>query len=81
MYRLPGPDVNGRTVLIRRRVLPCSSRLDAPYPLEGSARPFFEGLGSEEKDHYVSAGAHFVPWPELAEQTLDWLDRYLGPVH
>lgn len=58
-----------------------SGQFDPIYPLEGSARPFFEGLGSEVKDHYVSAGAHFVPWPELAEQTLDWLDRYLGPVH
>jgi predicted esterase len=61
-------------------VLAMSGQFDPIFPLEPSARPFFRGLGSDVKEHYVSAGAHFVPWPELAAQTLDWLDRYLGPV-
>jgi cephalosporin-C deacetylase-like acetyl esterase len=56
-----------------------SGQFDPIFPLEPSARPLFEALGDIDKDHYIAAGAHFVPWPELAQQSLDWLDRYLGP--
>ena len=56
-----------------------SGQFDPIFPLETSARPFFDGLGSDRKEHYVSDGAHFVPWPEFADQVLDWLDRHLGP--
>jgi len=27
----------------------------------------------------MSEGVHFVPRPQLIGETLDWLDRYLGP--
>ena len=65
---------------VRAPVRVISGQFDPIYPLELSARPFFEGLGSDVKDHYVAAGAHNVPWPQLARQTLEWFDTYLGPV-
>jgi cephalosporin-C deacetylase-like acetyl esterase len=61
-------------------VLVISGEFDPIFPMEMSARPFFEALGDIEKEHYIGAGAHFVPWPEFAQQTLGWLDRQLGPV-
>ena len=65
---------------VRVPVRMMSGQFDPMFPLEPSARPLFEALGDIDKDHYISAGAHFVPWPEFAQQTLEWLDRYLGPV-
>ena len=42
----------------------------------------FEALGTpaEHKRHIISEGSHFVPRPLLIKESLDWLDRYLGPV-
>jgi tRNA A-37 threonylcarbamoyl transferase component Bud32/predicted esterase len=63
---------------VRAPVRVISGQFDPIYPLEISARPFFERLGSEVKDHYIAEGAHFVPWPRLAQQTLEWLDVHLS---
>lgn len=59
-----------------------SGQLDDDFPLETSARPFFQLLGTpdEYKKHVTAEGGHFVPRPILIRETLDWLDRYLGPV-
>jgi hypothetical protein len=32
-----------------------------------------------DKKYVVAAGGHFVPRDLLVRETLDWLDRYLGP--
>ncbi|MBT8487345.1 MAG: protein kinase [Gemmatimonadetes bacterium] len=61
-------------------VLVISGEFDPIYPMEMSARPFFEALGTDVKQHYIGPGAHFVPYPDFARETLAWLDRYLGPV-
>lgn len=60
-------------------VLVMSGEVDPVFPLEVSARPFHEALGDIEKEHYIGAGSHFVPWNDLARLTLSWLDRQLGP--
>jgi hypothetical protein len=41
----------------------------------------FELLGTppERKRWVVYEGGHFVPRTRLISETLDWLDRYLGP--
>ena len=53
---------------------------DIVNPLETSQLPMFELLGTdpEDKFHYKSPSAHFVPQNELITQTLNWLDKYLG---
>ena len=59
-----------------------SGRLDAARPLETSARPFFDLLGTpeEQKHHVVSEAGHYLPMTEVIRESLDFLDRYLGPV-
>jgi dienelactone hydrolase len=44
--------------------------------------PFFKLLGTvdAQKKNVVAPGGHFVPRPILIRETLDWLDKYLGPV-
>jgi len=80
----PLPEVDALKHLSRVAVpvLMINGRLDGFFPLETHARPFFEMLGTppEDKRFYVSEGGHFVPHSELIRESLDWLDRYLGPV-
>ena len=51
-------------------------------PLETSQLPLFRLLGSKpsDKKHVVFDSGHVAPWPDVVRETLDWLDRYLGPV-
>ena len=63
-------------------VLMLSGEYDATYPLETSARPFFDFLGTAEADkkHFIAAGGHIMPIIDLTRETLDWFDQYLGEV-
>lgn len=63
-------------------VLMINGHHDFLFPLETSQRPMFELLGTppEHKRHVVIPGGHVPPWNEVIRETLDWLDRYLGPV-
>jgi len=51
-------------------------------PLESSQNTMFHFLGTPQKDkrHAVFDAGHIPPHNELIKETLDWLDRYLGPV-
>jgi dienelactone hydrolase len=63
-------------------VLMLSGEYDQTYPLETSAQPFFDFLGTGEADkkHFIAAGGHIIPAVDLTRETLDWFDRYLGQV-
>ncbi len=63
-------------------VLMMSGEYDQVYPLETSARPFYDFLGTDQadKEHFVAAGGHRIPPIDLTRETLDWFDRYLGEV-
>lgn len=78
------PEVDPLNFLPRVKVpvVVLSGRFDDVFPLETSARPMFQLLGTppERKRHVVSDGGHFVPRTQFIRETLDWLDRYLGPV-
>ena len=52
------------------------------FPVETAQRPMFRLLGTppDKKRQVISEGGHFVPRTQLVKETLDWLDRYLGPV-
>jgi hypothetical protein len=57
-------------------------RYDFLFPRETSQEPLFHLFGTP-KEHKRLAhfeGGHFVPRHHLIKETLDWLDRYLGPV-
>jgi hypothetical protein len=60
-----------------------NGRSDLLVPLETSQIPMFRLLGAPAKDkrHVVLEGGHAsVRFQEVIKETLDWLDRYLGPV-
>ena len=63
-------------------VLMLNGRLDATIPPDTHTRPFFDLLGTpdEHKRFVLAESGHFVPRPTLIRESLDWLDRYLGPV-
>jgi dienelactone hydrolase len=67
---------------VRIPVLMLNGRHDSIYPVEGCQLPMFRSLGTpaEHKRHIVYETFHDLPRNEAIKETLDWLDRYLGPV-
>ena len=63
-------------------VLMVNGRMDPYFNVETSQRPMFELLGTPagQKRHVIYEAGHFVPRDQLVKETLDWFDRYLGPV-
>jgi cephalosporin-C deacetylase-like acetyl esterase len=59
-----------------------NGRYDFLFPFETSQIPMYRFIGTpeEHKDHKVYETGHSVPRNEGIKETLDWLDRYLGPV-
>ncbi|MDH4072571.1 MAG: SUMF1/EgtB/PvdO family nonheme iron enzyme, partial [Gammaproteobacteria bacterium] len=64
-------------------VLQFNGRYDTDFRFETMAKPYFELLGTdpEHKKHVVEPTGHFVSRPVVIGETLDWLDKYLGPVN
>ena len=68
---------------IKMPVLLLGGRNDFYFPVETSQVPLFKLLGTpaEHKRHVIFEGAgHVPPRIEVIRETLEWLDRYLGPV-
>ena len=67
---------------VRIPVLMLSGKYDSVFPYELSQKPFYRLLGSApaDKRHVVFEGGHFLPRTKLVEESLTWLDKYLGPV-
>jgi dipeptidyl aminopeptidase/acylaminoacyl peptidase len=64
-------------------VLMVNGRSDFIFPLETAQRPLFRFLGTPDKDKRLALleGGHILrSSKELIRETLDWFDRYLGPV-
>lgn len=59
-----------------------NGRYDYLLPLEALQIPMFRLLGTpeEHKRHKIYDTDHFIPRNERIKETLNWLDRYLGPV-
>ena len=60
-----------------------NGRYDFFYPAECCQEAMFRFLGTppENKRRVVYDTGHNVPRPELIKETLDWLDKYFGPVN
>jgi dipeptidyl aminopeptidase/acylaminoacyl peptidase len=67
---------------VRTPTLMINGREDFGFPLETNARPLYEMLGVAEPDKklVVIDSGHVPPRLPVIRETLDWLDRYLGPV-
>jgi len=61
-------------------VLQFNGRYDTDFRFETSAKPFFDLIRSADKRHVVEPTGHFVSQATVIGETLDWLDKYLGPV-
>jgi formylglycine-generating enzyme required for sulfatase activity/tRNA A-37 threonylcarbamoyl transferase component Bud32/dienelactone hydrolase len=80
----PAPEVDVFNFLPRvtQPVLMLSGRFDFIFPERNSQRPFFELLGTaaDRKRRVAYDTGHNLPRTEMIKETLDWLDRTLGPV-
>jgi dienelactone hydrolase len=71
---------------VRAPLLMINARFDYLFPVETSALPLFEHIGSPVKRHYISETehalniSHVVPRTEVIRETLEWFDRHLGRV-
>jgi acetyl esterase/lipase len=66
---------------VTQPVLQFNGRYDTDFDFETSAKPYFEMLGTDpdDKRHSVFDTSHYVPRERVIGETLDWLDKYLGP--
>jgi dienelactone hydrolase len=79
---LPEADPFNFAPRVRVPVLMINGEHDIVFPLETAQKPLFDLLGTApaDKRHYTYPASHAVPRNEVIKETLDWLDRYLGPV-
>ncbi|HET7294671.1 MAG TPA: protein kinase [Vicinamibacteria bacterium] len=79
---LPEADAVNYVGRVTQPTLILNGELDFFFPVETSQRPLFELLGTpkEHKKRLVFPGGHSVPRVQQIKESLQWLDRYLGPV-
>jgi dienelactone hydrolase len=67
---------------VKQPVLMLNGRYDFFFPVDATQVPFYRMLGTpkDRKKQVIYETGHSVPRNELIKETLDWLDRYLGPV-
>lgn len=78
------PEVDQINFLPRLKipVIMLNGKYDHFFPVESSQKPFFELIGTpaQHKKYILYEGGHFVPRTQLIAESLNWFDRYLGPV-
>ena len=81
--RLPEVDQINFVSRVKVPVLMLNGRFDSVFPLESSQEPMYRLLGTpkDQKRHVVYETGHDLPRAGIIRETLDWLDRYLGPVN
>jgi dienelactone hydrolase len=67
---------------VKLPVLMLNGRSDFFAPVETAQEPLYRLLGTPppDKRHVIFESGHVLPQNEVIRETLDWLDRYLGPV-
>ncbi len=80
----PGPEVDIINFLphVKQPALMLSGRFDFLFPEKRSQLPYFQWLGTpaDQKRRVSYDSGHNLPPAEAIRETLDWLDRTLGPV-
>lgn len=79
--KMPETSVVNYLPRIKVPVLQFNGRYDTDFRFEASAKPFFDLIGTsdEHKNHVVEETGHFVSRSRVIGDTLDLLDKYLGP--
>jgi eukaryotic-like serine/threonine-protein kinase len=59
-----------------------NGRYDFETPMNCCQLPLFKALGTPASDKRLALfnAGHLPPQNEIIRETLDWYDRYLGPV-
>jgi formylglycine-generating enzyme required for sulfatase activity/cephalosporin-C deacetylase-like acetyl esterase len=80
--RLPETDQVNFAPRVKAPVLMLNGRFDFIFPVGPSQEPMFRLLGTpkEEVHRVIYQTGHDIPRDQMIKETLDWLDRYLGPV-
>lgn len=80
--RFPAADQINFAPRVRKPVLMLNGRFDFIFPVDSSQEPMFRFLGTptEHKRRVVYDSGHDIPRSEMIKETLNWLNRYLGPV-
>ena len=67
---------------VKQPVLMINGRFDFQFPVSTSQEAVFRVLGTPDNDkrHVVFESGHHPPNDLTMKETLDWFDRYLGPV-
>ncbi|HXV64351.1 MAG TPA: SUMF1/EgtB/PvdO family nonheme iron enzyme, partial [Vicinamibacteria bacterium] len=82
-YQLPEMDGIHFAPRVNVPVLMLNGRYEYLFPVESSQLPLFHLLGTapDDKKHVIYEVGHAgLPPKEEIRETLDWLDKYLGPV-
>ena len=78
------PEVNQVNYVGRVKIptLMLNGKYDTIAPLETSIKPMYDLLGTpgEHKKLILYETDHIPPKTEFIKETLNWYDRYLGPV-
>jgi len=79
----PEADVINYITRINIPVLMLNGKHDFIFPLETDLKPMYELLGTPEQDKVLMLydSDHNVPKTEVIKETLNWLDKYFGPVN
>jgi pimeloyl-ACP methyl ester carboxylesterase len=79
---LPEVDAINFITRVKLPTLILNGRHDHFLPEAAYQRPFFQLLGTAARDKrlVVYETGHAVPRKDFIRESIDWLDRYLGPV-
>jgi dienelactone hydrolase len=80
---LPEADMLNYLPRIKVPVLMLNGKYDMTFPLEALVIPYFDLLGTpvEDKALKVYESDHWIPRTEMIRETLNWMEKYFGPVH
>ena len=78
----PEADEFNYTSRIKIPTLMLNGRYDLTFPMEAFVQPMFDLLGTPQKDKrlILYETDHYIPMAEVIKESLNWLDKYLGPV-
>jgi eukaryotic-like serine/threonine-protein kinase len=84
-YQTPSPEVDQINFAprVKAPILMLNARYDSIFPPVTSQEPMYRLLGTpqEQKRRVIYDTGHNLPRSGLIKETLDWLDRYFGPVN
>jgi dienelactone hydrolase len=79
----PFPELDPVNYLPRIKipVLMLNGKYDASFPYETAVKPFFDILGTADKNKRLVLynTDHYIPKSDIIKESLNWLDKYFGP--